>query len=148
MYIHSLRLEDAFLDVELFGHPYAPDRLLDATVRHAAAKRIVKKAARFRGAAAAEGVLCKEKRYPTVGGKSVIPCAVETWGLIEEKMEALIDDLAVLASQRQRDRGLEPTRWKKRWLTILSAGLAMDIGLALLEAMPVHCRPCCPRPLV
>ena len=140
-------LEDAYLDVELFGHPYAQDRLLDATVRHPAAKRIVNKAARLRGAAAAEGVLCKERRYPAVGGKSIIPCALETWGFADAKLEALLDDLAVLASQRQRDRGQEPTRWKRRWMTLLRVGLAMDTGIAILQGMTVHCRPCSARPI-
>ena len=56
-------LEEAVLDVELFGHPTAPDRLLDGTVRHSAAEHVVDAAARCRGAAAADGVSCKDKRY-------------------------------------------------------------------------------------
>ena len=108
---------------------------------------MVNKAARLRGAAATEGVLCKEKRYPAVGGKSVIPCALETWGFADAKLEAFIDDLAVLALQKQRDRGLAPTRWKRRWLTALSVGNAIDIGKALLEVVPAHFRPCCARHL-
>ena len=91
--------------------------------------------------------MCKERRYPAVGGKAVIPCALETWGFVDAKLEALIDDLAVLASQKQRDRGLAPTRWKRRWLTALSAGIAMDIGKAILEAVPAHFRPCRARQL-
>ena len=145
---NSVSLEDAFIDVELFAHPCSPNRLLDATVRHSAAEIIVKKAARCAGAAAAAGVSCKGKRYPAVTGKKVIPRALETWGFIDGTFDAVLDDLAVLAAQRQRDRGVAPTRWKRRWMTGLSIGLAMDIGSALLAAMPVQCRPCGPRPLV
>ena len=139
-------IEDAYLDVELFGHLHAPDRLLDATVRHPAAKRIVSRAARLAGAAASEGVRCKERRYPTSGGKSVIPCAFETWGFVDGKAVALLEELAVLATQRQKDRGLAPMRWKRRWLTMISVGLALDAGKAILNAMPAHSRPCYIQP--
>ena len=71
-------LEEAFLGVELFGHPYAPDRLLDGTERHPASKGIVKSAAVHCGAAAAEGAKCKEKHYPPRAGMSVIPCTLES----------------------------------------------------------------------
>ena len=144
----QLVIEDAFIDVELFGHPHAPDRLSDATVRHPAAKAVLAKAARSRGAAAAEGVKCKEMRYPTSGGKAVIACAIETWGFADGKLEALLEELAVLAAQRQLDRGLAPTKWLRRWKTMLSLGLALDVGKAMLAAMPVHCRPCCALPLL
>ena len=59
--------EEARLDIEFFGHPTAHDRLLDGTVRHPAAKRIVRRAALYVGAAAADGVETKEKRYPPRG---------------------------------------------------------------------------------
>ena len=132
----QVTLEEAFLDVERFGYPTAPDRLLDATVRHPAAKGIVKKAASQRGAAASEGAACKEKRYPPRAGKSVIPCALEIWGFADVKVINLLDELAVLASQRQRDRGLVPTRWRRKWLTSLSVGLALDVGKSILAALP------------
>ena len=46
-------LEEAFLDVELFGHASAPDRLLDGTVGYPGASGIVRRLAVERGAAAA-----------------------------------------------------------------------------------------------
>jgi hypothetical protein len=110
-------------------------------VRHPASKGIVKSAAVHRGAAAKEGVKCKEKRCPPRAGKCVIPCALETWGYTDDKLVALVEELAVLASQRQRDRGLVPSRWRQRWLTALSLGMAIDLGKAILAAMPVHERP-------
>ena len=135
--------EEAILDFELFGHAVAPDRLLDGTVRHPAASQVVARSATELGAAASEGAECKEKRYPPTAGKAVLPCAVETWGYADARVEALFEELAALASQRQRDRGLLPGRWRARWRTQLSVGLAMDIGKALLAAIPVHFRPCC-----
>ena len=140
--------EEARLDVELFGHPTAPDRLLDGTVRHPAARHIVRKAALSVGAAAKDGVETKEKRYPPRAGKSVIPCAVETWGHVDAKLDGLLADLAVLASQRQIDRGVQPTKWLSRWRTQISLQLAMSISKAILMAVPSHVRPCCLVPVV
>ena len=37
------KFREARVDVELFGHPIVPDRILDGTVRHPAAANIVKK---------------------------------------------------------------------------------------------------------
>ncbi|CAK0833046.1 unnamed protein product, partial [Prorocentrum cordatum] len=135
-------LEEAVLDVDLFGHPTAPERLLDGTVRHPAAAHILPAAAATPGAAAAEGVRCKEDRYPDTGGKAVVPCAVETWGRVDAKLSNLLDELAVLAAQRQRDRGVLPTRWGARWRTLISVRLAMGVARALLDAAPAQCRPC------
>ena len=141
-------LEEAFLDVELFGHASAPDRLLDGTVRHPGARGIVRRTAVECGAAAAEGVECKGKRYPPRARKCVTPCAIETWVFADAALIALVDDIVVLASQRQRDRGIVPTRWRRRWLTSLSLGLALDVGKTILAAMPVHARPCGSMPTV
>jgi hypothetical protein len=143
----QVKFEEAVLDIELFGHPTSHDRLLDGTVRHSAASHIVSAAAALAGAAAAEGVLCKERRYPPRAGKSVIPCAAETWGFVDPKLDALLDELAVLAAQKQRDRGLQPSNWKSKWRTLISIGLALDVSKAILAAIPVHFKPCCPAPL-
>ena len=136
-------LEEARLDVELFGHPYAADRLLDGTVRHPAAEHVLAKAAREVGAAARCGVATKEKRYPTRAGKAVTACAMETWGYIDDGLDALLAELAVLAAQRQKDRGVQPTRWRLRWRTLLSISVAMSCGKAILASLPSHAKPCC-----
>ena len=78
------------VDVELFGHPTAKDRLLDGTVRHPCAKHMAKAAALRAGAAAAEGVACKEKRCPSRAGKAVWPCGVETWGFVDPNLDDLL----------------------------------------------------------
>ena len=127
--------------LELFGHAAAPDRLLDGTVRHPAASHILSDAAKVPGAAE-EGVKRKETRYKPTAGKPVIPCAVETWGRIDDRLASLLDELAVLASQRQRDRGLLPTRWRAKWRTLISTKLAMSVASAILHAVPTHVKPC------
>jgi len=133
--------EEAILDVEFFGHPTAPDKLLDGTIRHPAASHILDKAAVEVGAAAGEGVRSKMERYPPSGGKIVVPCAVETWGFADERLDELLQELATLAAQRQRDRGMVPSRWRARWRTMISIFLAMDIGKAILSSLSVHFRP-------
>ena len=140
--------EEAVLDIGLFGHPTAPDRLLDGTVRHPCASHMVRDAATRAGAAAAEGVACKEKRYPTRAGKAVWACAAETWGFIDPGLDRLLKELAVLAAQRQRDRGMVPTRWHARWRTQVSLQMALHLAKALLMAKPAAARPCCCLPLV
>ena len=136
--------EEAVLDVELFGHAAAPDRLLDGTVRHPATSHILSAAAKQPGAAAEEGAKCKEARYKPTAGKSVFPCAVETWGRIDGRLDRLLAELAVLASQQQKDRGLLPTRWLVKWRTLISINLAMFASSAILHAVPTHSKPCGP----
>ena len=129
-------LVEARLDLEFILHPTAPDRLLDGTVRHPAACSNLPCASRLRGAAARKGVEDKLARYPARGGKSVFPCAVETWGYVDERLDALLDELAAMAAQRQRDRGVLPTRWGHKWRTLLSIQMAVCIATSIFHAMP------------
>ena len=141
-------LEEAVLDIELFGVATAPDRLLDGTVRHPCAKHIVREAAARAGSAAAEGVACKARRYPTRAGKAVSACAAETWGFIDPGLDNLLAELAVLASRRQRDRGLVPTRWLSKWRTQISSQLALHVSKALLMSLPSGVMPRCFLPIM
>ena len=133
--------EEARLDVELFGHAFSADRLLDGTIRHPAAAHIVSRAAHVVGAAAQEGANAKRKRYPATGGKHVTPCAMETWAHIDVAFGELLDELAVHASQRQRSRGVHPTNWGMRWRTLLSITMALHSAKAILQTMPIAERP-------
>ncbi len=74
------------------------------------------------------------RRYPPRGGKRVLCCAAESYGYIDVSFDSFLDELAVLAPQRQRDRGVKPTRWKLRWRTLLSIGLALCIAAAILKS--------------
>ena len=78
----------------------------------------------------------------------MIPCALKTWGFSQSQLNALLDDLAVLAAQRQRDRGLQPTRWRLRWQALISVGVAMDIGKAILAAIPTQFKPAPAMPVM
>ena len=120
-------IEDARIDVELFGHPCGPSRLLDGTVRHPATKYMLSKASRQARAAAQEGVDAKKKRYPPRGGKCVFACSVETWGFVHADLDNLLGELAVMASQRQRDVGQHPPRWHSKWRTEISLALAVSV---------------------
>ena len=111
----SVSFEEARLDLEFFGHPVAPNMLLDGTIRHPAAKSMVRRASVEIGFAAEEGVRAKIKRYPPRNGKEVTACSMETWGRFSETLDATLADLACLASRRQRDRGIQPTKWLDKW---------------------------------
>jgi len=140
----QMEYKEARLDVEMFGHAYAPDRLLDGTVRHPAAQHMVNIAAEHPGAAAAAGVGDKERRYPAQGGKVVWPCAVETWGTLDAKLDLLLAELDVLASRRQKERGIVPSKWRARRRTMISVHMAMHAAKAILTSVPAGQRPCRP----
>ena len=129
-------LEEARLGVEFYGHPIAPTRYIDATIKHPACKSLVVSSATCVGHVASEGERAKWKRYPAKSCKEVIPCSMETWGSIGSTFEGLLRDLAVLASRRQRERGMHPTNWYLKWTLQLSLCVALNVGKALLEALP------------
>ena len=133
----STVLEEAHVDVELFGHPVAPSRYLDGTIRHPAGVSMVGQCSRMVGFAASEGEKAKWKRYSSSNGKEIIPCSMETWGSIGNSLEALLRELSVLASQRQRERGILPTKWFDKWSLQVSMNCARHIGKALLASVSV-----------
>ena len=74
------------------------------------------------------GVDAKLKRYPPRGGKCVIACSVETWGYMHSDLDHLLGELAVLASQKQRDVGQHPSRWLASWRTDISVQIVINVG--------------------
>ena len=117
----NVKMMETRIDVELFGHPYAPSHLLDGTIRHPGAASHLENAAHVVGFAAEEGVKAKLKRYPAKNGKLVLGCSLETWGRSSATLDTVLRDLAVLASQRQRDRGIYLTKWLLKWLKLSQA---------------------------
>ena len=97
------KISEARIDVELFGHPYAPDHLLDGTIKHPGGASHVHNASREIGYTAEEGVKAKAKRYCARHGKVVLACSMETWGRTTGGFDALLQDLAMLAFRRQRE---------------------------------------------
>ena len=77
--------------------------LLGGTIRHPAIRNVVAQAAVRQGVAASNAVEAKQSRYPPRGGKCVLACAMETWGNANKGLDNLLADLAVMASQKQRD---------------------------------------------
>ena len=130
-----VKVKEARIDVELFGHAYAPSHLVDGTVKHPAAASHVRRASQEIGYTAQEGEKAKKKRYPPAHGKSVLAGSMETWGRTSESFDSLLKDLAVLASRRQRERGMQPTKWLIKWQTQLSMNVAIHIGRALFDAL-------------
>ena len=130
--IPLLQTQTQRLDVECTLHPFAADKLLDATWRHAGAQHALKGAARTDGFAAAEGEKDKAKRYPAAAGKVVTPCAAELWERPGVHFMGLLDELQALAKARQVERGLPPTRWKQRWLYEVSELGARSMAKAVL----------------
>ena len=132
----SIVIKDAILDVELFGHPVAPDLLLDGTIRHPCSVSALLPASRDVGYAAEEGVKVKLKRYPPKYGKAVLACSMETWGHTSRTLDAILVELAGLAGRRQRERGIQPTKWLQKWRTHISLVVAMHVGRAIVDALP------------
>ena len=130
-----MRLEEARVDVEFFGHPVAPSRYLDGTIRHPASVSAVRSCSRAPGVAAQKGEKAKMKRYPPRNGKEVIPCAMETWGGIGNSMETLLRELAVLASNKQLDRDVVPTKWFNKWTLQLNLSVAHHVSKALFKSL-------------
>ena len=132
----SIAIVEARIDVELYGHAYAPDHLLDGTIRHPVTKSHLVEASREGGHSAEKGVKDKLKRYPPKHGKALIGCAMETWGRFSKSLDALLEELAGLAGRRQRDRGVQPTKWLLKWRTQISLCVAVHIGRCILDALP------------
>ena len=126
---------DARIGVELFGHPTAPSRLLDATKRHPTAASAIKKVAVEPGYAAEEGTKEKSKRYPLARGKTVIGCSLETWGRSSNALDNVLSDLHGLAQRRQRDRGTSPTNWLLSWKALISIRVAMNTGRSIFDSV-------------
>ena len=64
-------------------------------------------------------------------------------GHIHADLDAFLGELSVLASQKQRDVGQNPTRWLSKWRTEISLQLAISVGEALVAAVPPNTRPIC-----
>ena len=132
----TISITDGRIYVELYGHAYAPDHLIDGTVHHPGAVSLVKKAADGVGSAAESGATVKRKRYPTKFGKAILPCSMETWGYIGKSFEGLLEELQGLAGRRQRDKGMVPTKWLLKWRTQLSLAVVLHTSRAIIGAIP------------
>ena len=51
-------------------------------------------------------------------------------------MTGLLGESVGLGSRRQRERGVQPTRWLQKWRTQISMSIALHIGRAIIDAIP------------
>ena len=135
--LSGISIHEARLDVELFGHHVAPNRILDGTIHHPATKTMITRASKEVGVAAIEGEKVKAKCYPPINGKAVVGCSMETWGFCGEALDGLLRELSVLATRRQVERRVTPTRWFLKWQTHLSVSVALHVGCCLVDALPM-----------
>ena len=127
---------DAILDVWAFGAASVADLLLDVTVCHPGAMAYQPDAASVAGSAAAQAAARKRERYPSRGGRSVTPFAVETWGRLDAMAEQVLDDLAAAATRHAELRGQAPTPGSclRRWRASLDAALQSGVARMLIAA--------------
>ena len=61
---------------------------------------------------------------------------METWGFMSKSLEDFLVEMNALAVQKQRDRGVLPTRWLMRWRTVISMSVTLHVARALLDSLP------------
>lgn len=106
----SVVIKKAQLDCDFFGHAYAPNHIIDGTIRHPSTKSSLAGAMKTIGAIVEASAEIKLKKYPAKNGKAVLPCSIESWGFLGKHLSAFLQKLAGLAGWRQRDRGTQPTK--------------------------------------
>ena len=120
------------LDVDGWGLLGQGRLLVDFTLRHPQAARYDTRAP----SAAAEAE--KSKHYTPTQGLQVQTATLEIFGRHGEGLQRLLEHLADLARVRERQQGLAPTRWLKRWRAQLSNVTARLVGRAVQSACPAN----------
>ena len=109
------------------------DLLVDVTIRHPIADRYQPMSAHRPGATAAAAEQEKRERYPTAGGRSVTPFALETWGRLGDDGENLLQFLAGAAAQHARWHGRAATAssFMRRWRASIDGALQRSLAAIL-----------------
>lgn len=128
--------QEAWLDIWTFAGLRIQDLLVDVTVRHPMASAYQPGAADADGVAAVAGEGDKAERYPSSGGRRVVPFAMETWGRLGPAAEALLESLAAEATRQSLRRGQATTAsaYLRRWRATLDAALQKAMAAALSSA--------------
>jgi hypothetical protein len=128
--------QEAWLDIWAFAGLRIQDLLVDVTVRHPMASAYQPGAADADGVAAVAGEGDKTERYPSSGGRRVVPFAMETWGRLGPAAEALLESLAAEATRQSLRRGQATTAsaYLRRWRATLDAALQKAMAAALSSA--------------
>ena len=116
------------IDVEGWGLLGQPRLLVDFTIRNPLAQRYVNRD--LNTAAHTD----KTTHYVATHGLQVIPATIDTFGKHSPHLASLLEHLAGLARNRERQMGLPPTRWLRKWRSQLSSVLAHMTGRAICQA--------------
>ena len=129
---HS-EMVDGVVDV-LGWHVVLGEFLLDVTVRHPHAVSVLPRSATTAGAAAAAGELDKHLRYPSRGGRSVVPLAIETYGRLGDEFNDWLMTLSSAARARDRMAGLSAGRHLSKWRLALNVALYKGIAKTIEDS--------------
>ena len=121
------------MDIEGWGLLGQGRLLVDFTVRHPLAARYNNRTP----ASAATGE--KTAHYQPTQGLHAQVATLEVYGRHAEGLQSLLEHLADLARVRERQLGLAPTRWLRRWRAQLSYVAARFVGRAVQTASPPGC---------
>ena len=116
------------IDVDGWGLLGQTRLLVDFTIRNPLAERYCN---RDLNAAAHTD---KTSHYAAAHGLHVTPATIDTFGRHSPDLAYLLEHLADLARTREKQMGLPPTRWLRKWRAQLSSILAHMVGRAICEA--------------
>ena len=129
--------EAAVVDVLMSSHLTAADRLVDVTWRSPFALHLVGRAAKQSGAAAAEGVADKRRRYRACDGVCIDAWSCELLGVPSAELLYSLRELSVLAGEVQAERGFRASDWLDAWSGEVSGMAFRLVGVALDRAYAV-----------
>ena len=119
--------KDAVMDILAIA-PTGEEFLIDASIRNPLAQRYSQSAFSQPGRAADIGEFDKKARYPVAQGKSVLPCAIESFGRLGKDFHAFLEHLAFLSSSTRECEGARPSQPRSTWLLDISATLNKAIA--------------------
>ena len=129
------RGRDAILDVCATGVQEVPDLIMDITVRHPLSHPSLHQAASVDAVTAIRAEADKLARYPSTGGRIVVPFAFEVWGRLGPAGERLLRTLGAAAKRVAMHAGRTPGRDVAKWRATLDAALQRSNADQLHAAM-------------
>ena len=136
----SRKVVEAIMDVEATGFGDISVLHIDATVRYPLAQRYLQVAdghssSDIDGHATKVADKDKQERYPPRNGLRVTTAAVETFGRLGDAFLDLLQNLNMLAHQRDTLRGLPPKNHLHTWHVELSCDVARAASIAIEDAV-------------
>ena len=128
---------DAELDLSTWSAEVQCTCDVDVTVRHPAAQHVIRRAAKFPGAAALGGERAKLRRH----GASVVTFAVETFGRLGPQAETFLQNLDSAAMKLDHIKGWAMRERRQGWCARLNVVIQRAMARQLLEARGTYARP-------